>query len=70
MFYANHMLTSNKAKTFKMTKYQHCKTDINYEQYKKARNRVISELRKAKYNYEKDLATKIKTIIANSSRGM
>ena len=33
----------------------------NYDQYKKARNLVISELRKAKYYHEKDLATKIKT---------
>ena len=52
---------SNKEKTHKMAKYKHCKTTANYEIYKKARNLVISELRKGKYLYEKDLAAKIKT---------
>ena len=60
--YANHQcLQAIKQKHSKWTKYQHCKTDTNYDQYKKARNLVISELRKAKYYHEKDLATKIKT---------
>ena len=41
-------------------KYKYCKSDINLQQYKAARNKVSSELRKAKYLYEKDLALKIK----------
>ena len=44
-----------------MAKYKHCKTTANYEVYKKARNLVITKLRKGKYLYEKDLAAKIKT---------
>ena len=60
--YANHQcLQAIKQKHSKWTKYQHCKSDTNYDQYKKARNLVISELRKAKYYHEIDLATKIKT---------
>ena len=42
-------------------KYKHCKITANYEVYKKARNLAISDLRKRKYLYEKDLAAKIKT---------
>ena len=57
----NHCLLAIKHKHSKWTKYQHCKSDVNYAQYKIARNLVISELRKAKYDYEKDLAAKIKT---------
>ena len=34
-------------------------TSSNYSNYKSARNKVTSELRKAKYNYEKDLSTRI-----------
>ena len=53
---------SNKEKTHtKWQKYKHCKTTANYGVYKKARNLVISELKKGKYLYEKDLAAKIKT---------
>ena len=33
----------------------------NYDKYKNSRNIVTSELRKAKYMYEKDLTVKIKT---------
>ena len=36
-------------------------TDANYKAYKSARNNVKTELRKAKYSFEKDLASKIKT---------
>ncbi|MEW8547739.1 MAG: hypothetical protein AB2693_29880, partial [Candidatus Thiodiazotropha sp.] len=54
-------LTAIKQKHSKWTKYQHCKSDNNYDQYKQARNKVISELRKAKYYHEKNLAAKIKT---------
>ena len=33
----------------------------NYDKYKNSRNIVTSELREAKYVYEKDLTAKIKT---------
>ena len=33
----------------------------NYELYKQARNKVTTEIRRSKYNYEKKLASKIKT---------
>ena len=45
----------------KWQKYLHNKTEENYTLYKSARNEVITELRRSKYNYEKDLATRIKT---------
>ncbi len=41
-------------------KFKYCKTNENFTQYKMARNSVISELRKSKYEYERDLAAKIK----------
>ena len=53
-------LTAIKQKHSKWTKYLHCKSDGNYYQYKIVRNKVISELRKAKYYHEKNLAAKIK----------
>ena len=60
--YANHQcLQAIKQKHSKWTKYQHCKADRNCKEFKTARNRVISELRKAKYYHEKDFAAKIKT---------
>ena len=40
--------------------YKYCKTDSNFQQYKVARNKVSSELRKSNYSYEKDIALKIK----------
>ena len=52
---------SNKKKHTKWQKYLHNKSDQNYTQYKIARNNVITKLRRSKYNYEKDLAAKIKT---------
>ena len=42
-------------------KYQYCKTEENYEIYKLARNRVKAEMRKPKYTYKSDLASKYKT---------
>ncbi len=45
----------------KWKKYQYCKTDRNYALYKQQGMKVKNELRKAKYNHEKDLAAKIKT---------
>ena len=50
-----------KQKHSKWTKYQHYKSDMNFNKNKIARNKVVSELRKAKYFHEKDLAAKIKT---------
>ena len=45
----------------KWQKYKHCKSNINYDHYKAARNRVTAELRNAKNNFEQNLAAKIKT---------
>ena len=45
----------------KWTKYRNSMTNRNYEIYKSARNQAKAELRKTKYEYEKDLANKIKT---------
>ena len=60
--YVNHeCLVAIKNKHSKWTKFQHCKSDNNYNQYKIARNKTIAELRKAKYLHEKDLAANIKT---------
>ena len=60
--YANQQcLVAIKQKRSKWTKHQHCKSDINYNQYKVIRNKTISELRKTKYFHEKDLAVKVKT---------
>ena len=39
----------------------HCKSNIDYDHYKAARNRVTAGLRNDKYNFEQDLAAKIKT---------
>ena len=68
--YVNHeCLVAIKNKHSKWTKFQHCKSDNNYNQYKIARNKTIAELRKAKYLHEKDLAANIK-LTANSSGAM
>lgn len=50
----------------KWEKYLHCKSNQNYENYKESRNRVITEMRRSKYEYEKNLATKIKTDSKNN----
>ena len=63
-------LDSIRTKHTKWTKYKHSMTDRNYNNYKIARNKVKSDLRKAKYEYEKDIATRIKTDSKNSSRVM
>ena len=52
-------LDAIKVKHQKWLKYKYCMTSSNYFNYKSARNKVTSELRKAKYNYEKDLSTRI-----------
>ena len=60
--YVSHQcMVAIKKKHTKWQKYLHNKSDQNYTQYKIARNNVITELRRSKYNYEKDLAAKIKT---------
>ncbi|XP_069140986.1 uncharacterized protein [Argopecten irradians] len=43
------------------TKYLHCKTTTNFDNYKKARNEATKALRLSKYSYEQDIASKIKT---------
>ena len=50
-----------RAKHQKWLKFKYCNTVENFNRYKQARNTVTTELRKAKYNYEKDLSAKIKT---------
>ena len=50
-----------RAKHQKWLKFKYCNTVKNFNRYKQARNTVTTELRKAKYNYEKDLSAKIKT---------
>ena len=52
-------LDAIKVKHQKWLKYKYCMTSSNYSNYKSARNKVTGELRKAKYNYEKDLSTRI-----------
>ena len=42
-------------------KYKYCKSDTNYAKYKVARNTVTNKIRSARYQYEKNLASKIKT---------
>ena len=54
-------LQAVKEKRKKWLKYKYCKSDNNYNNYKAARNRVTYELRHAKYNYEKELSSKIKS---------
>ena len=54
-------LQAVKEKRKKWLKYKYCKSDNNYNNYKAARNRVTYELRHAKYNYEKELASIIKS---------
>ncbi|MES9881006.1 MAG: reverse transcriptase domain-containing protein, partial [Sedimenticola sp.] len=54
-------LESIRKKHQKWMKYKYCKSEQNYNNYKEARNNVTTCLRSSVYNYEKDLATKIKT---------
>ena len=57
----NSCIEAIKRKNTKWKKYQYCKTEENYVLYKNARNKVKTEMRKSKYTYESDLASKIKT---------
>ena len=54
-------LNTIRVKHRKWTKYRNSMSDRNYDIYKSARNKAKAELRKAKYEYERDLASKIKT---------
>ena len=42
-------------------KYKYLKSDVNFRKYKTARNIVTNKLRSARYDFEKNLASKIKT---------
>ena len=53
-------LNTIRVKHRKRMKYRNWMTNRNYEIYKSARNRAKAEIRKAKYKYEKHLASKIK----------
>ena len=53
-------LEAIKKKHTRWLKCQYCKTPKNYTKYKQARNLVTAELRRGKYNYEKNLAARIK----------
>ena len=55
------MIRCNKSKHQKWLKFKHCRTKENFNIYKSVRNRVSAEIRKAKYNYKKNLSAKIKT---------
>ena len=50
-----------KIKHRKWKKYIYCKSEENFSSYKVERNKVVTELKKSKYHYKKDLATRIKT---------
>ena len=50
-----------RSKHQKWLKFKHCRTEENFNVYKLARTHVTAEIRKAKYNYENNLSTKIKT---------
>ena len=47
-----------KRKHTKWKKYQYCMNEQNYELHKQARNKVTTEMRRSKYDYEKNLASK------------
>ena len=57
---SRHCINAIKNKHCQWLKYKYCKTIDNFEQYRVARNNATNEVRKSKYNYEKDLALKIK----------
>ncbi|MES9905973.1 MAG: reverse transcriptase family protein [Sedimenticola sp.] len=54
-------LNAIKEKHKKWMKYKYCKSEVNFTNYKEARNAATQSLRSSLYNYEKDLASKIKT---------
>ena len=50
-----------KSKRSKWKKYNFLRTEENFNNYKIARNMVTAKLRQAQYEYEHNLAAKIKT---------
>ena len=54
-------LNAIKEKRKHWLKYKYCKSDENFKQYKVSRNIVTANMRTAKYQYEKNLASKIKS---------
>lgn len=53
-------LDAIKEKRKKWKKYKYCKNADNWDRYKASRNKVTSEFRLARYEYEKGLASQIK----------
>ena len=60
-FITRSCLEAVKHKRKRWLKYIYCKTDQNFNLYKAARNDVTAKIRTARFNYEKTLASKIKT---------
>ena len=60
-FITRQCLDAIKLKRRRWLKYKYCKSDRNFSLYKAARNQTTYEMKHAKYNYEKSLASKIKT---------
>ena len=60
-FITRQCLDAIKLKRRRWLKYKYCKSDRNFSLYKAARNQTTYEMKHAKYNYEKTLASKIKT---------
>ena len=54
-------LDAIKQKRTRWLKYKYCKTDANFARYKAVCNTVTTKLRTARYDFEKHLASKIKT---------
>ena len=54
-------LDAIKQKRTRWLKYKYLKSDVNFRKYKAARNIVTNKLRSARYDFEKNLASKIKT---------
>ena len=57
----NEILTSVIKKRRAWNKYAHCRNPTNWEKYKDARRDANSDVRKAKFEYERGIATNIKT---------
>ena len=55
------IIIRKKKKHSAWNKYVYCNRDSNFEKYKRARNAATNAIRLAKYNYEKELSTKINT---------
>ena len=60
-FITRSCLEAIKQKRTRWLKYKYFKTDSTFNKYKAARNTVTNKLRAARYSFEKNLASKIKT---------